>query len=169
MIAESAGSGRGAAFTVTLPLAARRSKQVHQPAPAEDAVVDLNGVSILLVDDDSDTRDVVSTILRRCGADVDSASCVNDACLLLDAKLPHILVTDIAMPEQDGFALLQYLRGRNGSAHHVRLVALTATAERNAEERLRDAGFHAYVRKPVDPLDFARVIATLQQTPHPAM
>ena len=131
--------------------------------------VDLRGLSILLVDDDSDTRDVVSAILRRCGAEVDSASCVGDACVRLDAKLPHILVTDIAMPEQDGFALLTYLRARNGSAHHVRLVALTATSSQNTEADLRDAGFHAYVRKPVDPIDFARVIAGLRRTPLSAM
>jgi CheY-like chemotaxis protein len=94
---------------------------------------------------------------------------VNDACILLDDKLPHIVVTDIAMPEQDGFALLHYLRTRNGSAHQVRLVAFTAMGEAHAEQRLRDAGFHAYVRKPVDPLDFARVISGLHQSPAAAI
>jgi PAS domain S-box-containing protein len=161
--AESAGPGLGATFTVTLPLAARRSKQVH--AAPKDEIVDLQGISVLLVDDDEATRDVVSAMLRRCGADVQSASCVNDACTLLDAKLPQIVVTDIAMPDLDGFALLRYLRGRNGSAHDVRMVALTAMGQPHAEKSLRDAGFHAYVRKPVDPLEFARVISTLQQTP----
>jgi len=165
--AESEGPGRGATFTVTLPLAARRSKQLHEPV--KDDVVDLSGLSILLVDDDADTRDVVSAILRRCGAEVDSASCVTDACILLNAKLPHILVTDIAMPERDGYSLLQYLRSRNGSARNVRLVALTAMTHSHAEEDLREAGFHAYVRKPVDPIDFARTIAGLQQLPLPAM
>jgi len=165
--AESRGTGRGATFTVTLPLATQRSKKV-QPA-TRDEVVDLHGVSILLVDDDDATRDVVSAMLRRCGADVSSASCVNDACDLLNVKLPHIVVTDIAMPDQDGFALVNYLRTRNGSAHHVRLVALTATGQPHAEQHLRDAGFHAYVRKPVDPLDFARVISGLQQSPAAAI
>jgi CheY-like chemotaxis protein len=78
-------------------------------------------------------------------------------------------VTDIAMPEQDGFALLQYIRSRNGSGRRVRLVALTATGEPHAEQHLRAAGFHAYVRKPVDPMDFARTIAGLQQPPLPAI
>jgi PAS domain S-box-containing protein len=167
VVAESDGPGLGATFTVTLPLAARRSAQVH--SRPKDEVADLRGVSILLVDDDADTRDVVSAILRRCGADVDSACCVNDACALLDAKLPHILVTDIAMPERDGFALLSYLRSRKGSADDVRLVALTATSQPHAAEELRDAGFHAYVRKPVDPMDFARTIAGLQAGAPPAM
>jgi CheY-like chemotaxis protein len=167
VVAESDGPGLGATFTVTLPLAARRSAQVH--SRPKDEVADLRGVSILLVDDDADTRDVVSAILRRCGADVDSACCVNDACALLDAKLPHILVTDIAMPERDGFALLSYLRSRKGSADDVRLVALTATSQPHAAEELRDAGFHAYVRKPVDPMDFARTIAGLQAGASPAM
>jgi len=165
--AESAGPGRGATFTVTLPLAAHRSTKVH--AAPKDEIVDLHGVSILLVDDDEPTRDVVTAMLRRCGADVESASCVNDACTMIDTRLPHIVVTDIAMPDQDGFALLHYLRGRNGSAHHVRMVALTAMGQPHAEKSLRDAGFHAYVRKPVDPLEFARVISTLQQSPMPAI
>ena len=158
--ASSAGEGRGATFTVTLPPALRRSAQVD--VPARDEVVDLSGTSVLLVDDDADTRDLVTAMLRRCGANVVAAESVRHACDSLHGSLPHILVTDIAMPDQDGFALLRHMLTGNESMRRIPVVALTASGNPRAEEDLRTAGFHAYVKKPVDPVEFARVIAQLR-------
>jgi CheY-like chemotaxis protein len=105
----------------------------------------------------------MTAVLRRCGAAVEAASSVHNACGVLDARLPDILVTDIAMPGEDGYDLLHYLQAHNGSAARVQVVALTAFGHPTADAELRAAGFDAYVRKPVDPLHFARVIAALPQ------
>jgi CheY-like chemotaxis protein len=146
--ARSDGEGRGATFTVTLPLAMRRIQYVDtQPA---EIVPDLTGSIVLLVDDDADTRELVTAILRRCGATVCAAESVLAARASIDASRPHVVVTDIAMPGEDGYSLLRHLDG-------IPAVALTASPD--AEERLHAAGFRAYVRKPIDPLHFARVVA----------
>jgi signal transduction histidine kinase len=146
--ARSDGEGCGATFTVTLPLAMRRIQYVDtQPA---EIVPDLTGSIVLLVDDDADTRELVTAILRRCGATVCAAESVLAARASIDASRPHVVVTDIAMPGEDGYSLLRHLDG-------IPAVALTASPD--AEERLHAAGFRAYVRKPIDPLHFARVVA----------
>ncbi len=154
--ASSGGEGHGSMFVVTLPLALRRTLPAE---PAEDQQqVDLSGISILLVDDDRDTRDLVTAILRRYGAEVEAADSVRSACEALHRKRPHVVVTDISMPERDGVELLNVLREQHDG---IRTVALTALGHPEAETHLRAAGFEAYVRKPVDPLGFARVIAEL--------
>ncbi|HEX2120042.1 MAG TPA: ATP-binding protein, partial [Thermoanaerobaculia bacterium] len=102
--ASSGGEGHGSTFVVTLPLALRRSLPAE---PAENLEqVDLSGVSILLVDDDRDTRELVTAILRRYGAEVEAADSVRSACEALHRKRPHVVVTDISMPERDGVELL---------------------------------------------------------------
>lgn len=146
--ARSDGEGRGATFTVTLPLAMRRIQSVD--ANLAETIPDLTGSVVLLVDDDADTRELVAAILRRCGATVCAADSVLSARASLDISKPHVVVTDIAMPGEDGYSLLRYLGG-------IPAVALTASPD--AEDRLHAAGFRAYVRKPIDPLHFARVVA----------
>ncbi|HXN75563.1 MAG TPA: ATP-binding protein, partial [Gemmatimonadaceae bacterium] len=160
--ASSPGEGRGATFVATLPLALRRSTQAGASAQ-EEGVVDLSGTSVLLVDDDADTRELVTAMLRRCGANVVAAESVRNACESLNgSNLPHILVTDIAMPDQDGFALLRHMLSGNESMRRIPVVALTASGNPRVEQEVRDAGFQAYVKKPVDPVQFARVIAALR-------
>jgi PAS domain S-box-containing protein len=150
--ASSRGEGRGATFMVTLPLALRRaaaSDVLHH-----DEIVDLRGTTVLLVDDDASTRDLVMAMLRRCGAEVCAAESVAAARSLLGVSLPHVVVTDIAMPELDGFDLLNYV---HSLAPKIPVVALTASAQNAADQ----ARFSAWVRKPIDPFEFARVIADL--------
>jgi len=151
--ASSRGDGRGATFMIALPLALRRS--VEADAPVRDEIIDLRGTTILLVDDDAPTRDLVMAMLRRCGAEICTADSVPAARELLIARTPHVIVTDIAMPGHDGFALLDHVRAR---ADAIPVVALTASAPADDE-----SGFAAWVRKPIDPFEFARVIASLQQ------
>ena len=158
--ASSGGEGQGATFTVTLPLAAHQSTGASKPRQES---VDLRGTSVLLVEDDHDTREVVKAILLTCGADVDTAESVQGAREALGRRHPHVLVTDIAMPEHDGYELLNYVRGHGDSTvRGIPVVALTAFAIPRAEEHFRAAGFHAYVQKPVDPLYFASIIAALR-------
>ena len=151
----SEGEGHGATFTVTLPLALRHAATI---TVSSETFADLTGTSILLVDDDDATRNVVEAILRRCGADVRATSSVRHACDTLANDRPDVVITDIAMPDQDGFALLAYLRAHGAAdVPAVALTAITAT-----EERFRAAGFRAYVRKPVDPQHFSHVVAGLR-------
>jgi PAS domain S-box-containing protein len=156
--ASSGGVGQGATFTVSIPMAPRR----HVPGTSKEAAdsIDLRGTSVLVVDDDADSREVVVAVLRRCGAEVHVAGTVSSACELLDIQRPDVLVTDIAMPDQDGFALVGHLRTNGQATRNIPVVALTAVAQQDGDERLRQ--FQAYVRKPVDPLHFARVIADLR-------
>jgi signal transduction histidine kinase len=153
--AHSEGKDRGATFTVTLPLAVRPNTRI--PTPPDVRPADLTGVSVLLVDDDAGTRDVVSAILAHCGAEVTVASSVEKACRMLEGPAPHIVITDIAMPDRDGYSLLESLRAR-----HAGVPTIALTASHDAHERLHDAGFDLHVRKPIDPLAFARAVADLR-------
>jgi PAS domain S-box-containing protein len=161
--AESAGEGEGATFTITLPLAQTRPGAGDDVADALAPVADLHGTSVLVVDDDDDTRIVICAALRNCGADVRVASSVAQACRILDQKTPDIVVTDIAMPHEDGYALIAYLRARRREIGDVPAVAMTAVGLPDEEQRILAAGFNGYARKPVEPLQFASVIAQFKK------
>ncbi|MEK6374921.1 MAG: ATP-binding protein [Acidobacteriota bacterium] len=161
--AESAGEGKGATFTITLPLAQRPGAAGEDDVELRAPAADLHGTSILLVDDDDDTRIVITAALRNCGAEVRAASSVAQACRLLDQKAPDILISDIAMPHEDGFALIDYLRTRRGTIGDIPAIALTALGLPHDDERILRAGFTAYARKPVEPLQFATVVAKFKR------
>ncbi len=154
--ARSEGEGRGATFTVTLPLLAAGADAEHDaPVPARG----LNGRRILLVEDDEATRQFLRTLLTAAGADVRAASSVPEAIGCLDHFTPHAVVTDIAMPEQDGYSLLEQLRSRAG--RDVPAIAVTAYGRPEDRERAMRAGFSSYVRKPVDPDAFIETVASI--------
>jgi signal transduction histidine kinase len=155
--AVSEGEGNGATFTVSLPLAARTLRP-ELPRKTGDDVADLTGTTIFVVDDADDARDVIAAILRRCGANVETFESVDGACMRLHEGRPNMIVTDIAMPGQDGYALMKKLRAGAATAD-LPVVALTAVADALSEERLREAGFKAYLRKPVDPVELSRIVA----------
>lgn len=161
VVAKSEGTGKGATFVVTLPLANRRTETVAPPQEVD--VVDLTNTTVLVVDDDDDTRQLLSAILRRCGAQVHLAESVDKARLMLAAIKPTTVISDIAMPEFDGFDLLSFIRSQSASAAQLPIIALTASGDPNSEQRIRDFGFDAYVSKPVDPLHLARVVAGFQR------
>jgi PAS domain S-box-containing protein len=159
IVAESAGEGTGATFTVTLPLATNRPDAGDDVDAVAAPSVDLHGTSILVVDDDDDTRIVVAAALRNCGAEVRGASSVAQACRLIDQNAPDILVADIAMPHEDGFALIEYVRKRSAA---LPAIAMTAFGLPGDEERILQAGFNLYARKPVEPLHLATLVAQLR-------
>ncbi|HUR81548.1 MAG TPA: response regulator, partial [Thermoanaerobaculia bacterium] len=153
--AESAGAGQGATFRVEIPVA-RAEAGVSAAQPAREQTT-ISGRRILVVDDDDDTRLVLATLLTRFGAIVSPASSVSDAMTLLDEQPFDAVVSDIAMPNEDGYLLAAHTRSR------VPAIAVSAIS-RGAEDRQRalDAGFAAFVRKPVDPQALAdAVIAAL--------
>ncbi len=161
VIGTSDGEGHGSTFVVTLPLATHLAGSADI-SPDFD-IVDLSNTSILLVDDDADTRSLVATILKRCGAAVHAADSVATARDLLVECRPTLVLSDIAMPGQDGFALVGHIRSGHDAFSRIPVIALTASGDPRWEEKLRQSGFDAYVSKPVDPLHLVRVIFDLHR------
>ncbi len=156
VVAESPGAGAGATFTVRLPLADAalpvRALHPRRAAPA----VDLRGVTVLLVEDDADWRDAVALRLLQAGAEVAAAGSVAEALHLLDDRHPQVLVSDIGMPEADGYELIRRVRARPGAT--LRAVAMTGFADAESRERCLRLGFDEFLAKPFEP---GRLVATL--------
>ena len=169
--AESAGAGKGAVFTVKLPLLMPRTAGEVEgrhpkggaPANGHDTPA-LDGLRVLVVDDEPDSNDVVSTLLSSCGAEVRIAGSVAQALEVLAQWRTDVLVTDIGMPGEDGYGLLMKVRGQQGESARLPAVALTAYASRDDRIRLLSAGFQAHVPKPVDPEELVTVVANLGRT-----
>lgn len=148
--AESAGEGRGAAFTVTLPLAREATQRTaSKPAPAvlETPSQALLGLRLLLVEDDLDSREVVSAILADWGVTVTAAGNAEAALELLQQHAVDVIVSDVGLPGMDGHAFMQAVREKPALAH-VPAVALTAFAYAEDKKRALDAGFQLHLRKP---------------------
>ena len=167
--AQSAGEGRGAIFTVDLPLTATHADMVP-PEPARRRLdretvgraVALDGLRVLIVDDEADARELMRMVLRSSGADVMAAACAEEAFEQVERWHPDILVSDIGLPGDDGYMLIQKLREQQ--AQHGRAIpALAVTAYARAEDRTRAlaAGFQMHVAKPLEPADLVAAIASL--------
>ncbi len=156
--AESAGLGCGATFTVELPLTpAPAAEAAAGEAPTSGEVM-LEGVRILVVDDEPDARDVLQALLVRSGANVQTAATANEALERLGAWQADVLVSDITMPGDDGYALIRSVRSRG-----VRLPAVALTAQARAEDRARALleGYQLHVPKPVEAEELIAVVASL--------
>ena len=162
--AESAGEGRGARFVVALPRAAALAAPATEPAPAlpSTPVRRLRGVRVLVVDDEPDGRDVVKSLLEDREAEVVTAPSVRAALAAVDDFAPDVVVSDIGMPGEDGYALIRALRARGperGGA--VPAIALTAFARAEDSRRAHRAGFQIHLAKPVDDEELVASIADL--------
>ncbi|HEY0788411.1 MAG TPA: ATP-binding protein, partial [Thermoanaerobaculia bacterium] len=145
--AASDGEGKGATFTITIPIAPRESVDLPSSPPKPERR--LLGRSVLVVDDERDTCLMIATTLRQFGAEVRTAASAGEAIAMLRASLPHLVLSDLAMPDVDGFTLAS--RIREEIAPQLPLVALTAYGRPEDREKAFAAGFTAYLRKPVDP------------------
>ena len=166
--AGSDGRGRGATFVVELPVqeaapaiaAAPMSERAVLP-PASVSLPALNDVTVLVIDDQQFTRDVVGAILRRTGAAVETATSVREALQTFRKLQPDIVVCDIAMPEEDGYVFLREVRGRPDALRTTPILALTAFGRPDDRLHALDAGFDAYLKKPVDPAELAETVQRL--------
>jgi len=176
--AESAGENLGATFCVSLPLlvAARQptvddvteSAREHAKAGAELRLGTrpLAGLRVLVVDDDEETRELIKTILEEVGADVCAVPSVNRAVEALDSHGPHVLVSDIAMPDRDGYDLIRYIRGlAESDGGRLPALALTAFARSEDCRRALLAGFQMHAAKPVEPAELVAMVASLARRP----
>jgi PAS domain S-box-containing protein len=168
--AESEGLGQGSVFTVDLPLAQER----RDPARAEErrreverrrsrsGVIRLDGVHVMLVEDDDDSRKLLGTMLKRHGARVTSTKSAAEALEAFANEVPDVLISDIGMPDQDGYELIRKLRslppekGGNTPA-----IALTGYASRKDRERALSSGYHQHMAKPIEQVDMIAAIAAI--------
>ncbi|MEH2329745.1 hybrid sensor histidine kinase/response regulator [Nostoc sp.] len=158
---ESEGEDRGATFTVRLPLI-QNQLEIKQDNSNSEPSSNLNGVKILVVDDDTDTREFIVFLLEQYGANVTEVTSANEALAALAQSLPDILLSDIGMPEVDGCMFMRQLRTLPAEqGGQIRAIALTAYAgEMNAQQVLR-AGFNKHIAKPVEPSELVDAIANL--------
>ena len=158
--AESAGEGRGATFTVRLSVRAVRGPEA-EARPPEAPGPDLAGVRVLVVEDEPDAREMVAVLLRHYGAEVRVAGSAAEAWGQLSAgELPDVLISDLSMPEEDGYALIARVRALPAGGQ-IPAVALTAHARAEDRQRALAAGFQEHLAKPVDPDELIRTVAGL--------
>ncbi|QLE50190.1 PAS domain S-box protein [Nostoc sp. C057] len=167
---ESLGVGQGATFIVNLPMKAVyvEANTAEQPsslvdvAEANNYLPRLDDLRVLIVDDEADARHLLTTILGQYGAQVIAAASACEALLALQQFRPHILVSDIGMPQQDGYALIRQVRALpTDQGGRIPAVALTAYARAEDRTQALLAGFQLHVPKPVNPSELAVVVANL--------
>jgi PAS domain S-box-containing protein len=163
IVVESAGKTKGSTFTLTLPLGAKISEEVARHsgsrylAEGKATSGKLTGVHVFVVDDDPESRRLVTATLHQAGASVTAVSSAVEALMHLDREIPDIILTDIAMPHMDGNELTRLVRQRRDAAG-IKIVALTAFSTEDEAVRKH---FDAYLNKPIDPFTLVDSIATL--------
>lgn len=161
--AESEGEGLGAVFTVTFPAIKNHvlsKTEIHSDEKIMDT--DLSDIKILLVDDEPDLLDSISTSLRFYGAEVETASSCSMAIEKMNEKLPDVLISDIAMPKEDGYALISKIRSKTPKeGGKIPAIAFTAYASKEDEIRTKEAGFQMHISKPVKSIFLAASVAKL--------
>ncbi|HYU44083.1 MAG TPA: ATP-binding protein [Vicinamibacteria bacterium] len=156
--AHSRGEGKGATFTVRLPLMFETREARLETAPA----VDLRGLKVLVVDDDGEARELVAAALRQVGAQVRTAANVVDALEDVDRDPPAVIVSDLEMPGEDGYQLIRRLRALDPEhGGTIPAAALTTQARPDEGRRALDAGFQKHLAKPSAPDEIARAVAAL--------
>lgn len=170
IVAASPGEGSGTTFTVNLPLSvvhredpgAPRAHPRTQAEPGAFRSLDLSKVKVLVVDDEPDARQLIRRILEECQANVITASNAAEAVASVESERPDVLVSDIGMPETDGYELLKRVRalGRTRGGK-IPAIALTAFARSEDRTRALQAGFQVHVSKPVEPSELIATVASV--------
>src|SRR5262249_38715046 len=159
--AASEGEGQGTTITVTLPFPSH-GKAVEDVAPPQLVDVRFPGLKALVVDDDQDTCELVGAVLERAGAEVRTCLSASQALTTMDRWVPDILLSDVAMPNEDGYTLIRKVRARK-MEEGGRVVAVALTAYARSEDRMKalPAGFQVHVGKPIEPSQLLDVVATV--------
>jgi signal transduction histidine kinase/ActR/RegA family two-component response regulator len=169
--AISAGEGQGATFTVCLPLTVVQregdpGRRLHPRGLSRTSPLfrppDLSGIKVLVVDDQPDARDMIKRVLEDCDADVVTAGSAAEALRAVEEGRPDVLVSDIGMPDVDGYELLRRIRALGPPpGGHLPAIALTAFARSEDRTRALRAGFLAHVAKPVEPSELLATVASV--------
>jgi signal transduction histidine kinase/ActR/RegA family two-component response regulator len=157
--ALSAGPGSGASFVVRLPLL-RASELAVKRAPARvaDEALRLGGRRVLVVDDHADSRELIRLVLHQAGADVHLAASAGEALAVLDTTDLDLVISDLSMPEADGYELIRRMRQRPGGTG-LPAIALSAYASAADRQRALEAGFDAHAAKPIDPVELIDLVS----------
>ena len=159
--ASSDGAGQGSTFIVRLPLAGSIAEPDESQAEAEDTEhlkLPLAGIDVLVVDDDRDTLELLKAALVQRGANVTAVSSADQCLEAIKAFRPHVLISDIAMPDQDGYELIRKVIGLNLQPQ-IPSIAITAYAQEEDKERALAAGYNHYLGKPVELGEFISTVA----------
>ena len=163
--ADSQGTGTGATFAIELPiLSSAKAKQV----PAIESITSnqlpsLTGLTLLVVEDEADAREMVTLILEQCGAKIIPADSVKQALVEYERQQPDILISDISMPSEDGYALIRHIRNSKNDKSMIPAIALTAYARESDKQQALEAGFDLHLPKPIEPLRLVKSLSQLLQ------
>jgi len=168
--AESAGEGEGACFTVRLPASNDRSTTTKAPrAELQSSKSTLTGLSILLIEDDADSREVLAVSLEDAGASVRASASAREGMELLLHHEFDIILADIAMPEQDGYSFIQQVRAwPTPGIGRTPAIALTSLAREKDVQDALTAGFQLHLMKPISPDELAQAVARVVEQSHRA-
>ncbi|HEY7497897.1 MAG TPA: response regulator [Vicinamibacterales bacterium] len=163
--AHSEGAERGATFVVKVPLvvAADQPESVkHQPV---QELASLDGIRVLVVDNEPDARGLIGAILESCGAEVVTAASAEEALAEIQRRRPDVLLSDIAMPDEDGYSLIRKVRRLAGNEPPLPAAALTAYATARDRAQALLAGYQTHLAKPIEPAELTAVVASLAGRP----
>jgi PAS domain S-box-containing protein len=168
---HSEGEGQGATFTITLPFVGvvsnQKAAEPAHPIQGDDVIPleglpSLQGIKVLVVDDEADTRELICEVLKECGSEVITSCSVAEALEALEEHKPDILISDLGMPDEDGYSLISKIRALPAE-HGGQIPAAALTAYARAEDRMRvlRSGFQFHLPKPVDSAELVTVVASL--------
>jgi len=174
VIARSDGPGKGAAFEVRLPLGRvfpRQQRAGRKDAPSDEIPnVDLTDRSVLIVDDDEPSRDLMATLMSQCHAQVRAADSVAAAMAEFEVSVPELVLADIGMPEEDGLSMIRRIRQRPPARGGlVRAIAISAYARPEDRQAALSAGYDDFLTKPAMPADVLRAVDRCLAQPPGAM
>jgi PAS domain S-box-containing protein len=160
---DSGGPGKGTTFSVTLPLPdAREELDLAHPLSDVGQGIRLSGVRVLVVEDDADARELILQVLREHDAEVVTAASPAEAMIMLKQQRPSVLVSDIGMPDQDGYELMRMIRALSSAdGGEIPAVALTAFARSEDRTRAMLAGYQVHISKPFEPRELIATLASL--------
>jgi hypothetical protein len=167
---ESEGEERGSTFRVTLPQLHRADESLERPVELGAGSTNglsalrpaLDGVRILVVDDEADVREFAVMTFQECGAEAVSASSLAEAMNIIGTWKPNVLVADIGMPDEDGYALIRRVRSLPAEqGGRIPAMALTAYARTEDRVRILSSGYQIHVAKPVEPVELITAVASL--------
>jgi signal transduction histidine kinase/ActR/RegA family two-component response regulator len=161
--AESGGPGQGSTFRIVLPIPSNQQAAASQEAAAENRPDVLKGTQILVIEDEPDTREMLAHALEQSGAQIHEASSAAEAIHILLSDPIDVLVSDIAMPDIDGYNLIHQVRALSTPLRAIPAIALTGQSREEDRLRAIRAGFDAHISKPVAVSELVRTVASLRK------